>query len=141
MSMSMIRRIGHFEDLAQHANPQLRSVGQQLLSGVQRAVPKPIGPAMSTFEQPMRAAGSAAAFRKFAGMTPERFAALVGGVGGAAYGGAHEALSNEDSTALSVIAHALGAGAAGAGLGYGAGRAGRHAGFERGFLRGSRLGV
>jgi hypothetical protein len=43
-NMQMIRRIMHFEDLAQHANPQLQQVGQSLLGNVQRAVPKAVAP-------------------------------------------------------------------------------------------------
>ncbi len=43
-NMQMIRRLMHFENLAQHANPQLQQVGQNLLGNVQRIVPKAVAP-------------------------------------------------------------------------------------------------
>lgn len=43
-NLAMLRRLNHFEELAAHANPQLKAVGQRLLNQVATAVPKPIAP-------------------------------------------------------------------------------------------------
>jgi hypothetical protein len=44
-NMQMIRRMMHFEDLAQHANPMIRQTGQKLLANASKAVPQAIAPA------------------------------------------------------------------------------------------------
>lgn len=43
-NMQMIRRLMHFEDLANHAHPAVRQAGQKLLADASKAVPKTIAP-------------------------------------------------------------------------------------------------
>lgn len=43
-NMQMIRRLMHFEDLANHAHPAVRQAGQKLLSDASRVIPKPVAP-------------------------------------------------------------------------------------------------
>lgn len=53
-NMGMIRRMMHFEDLARHANPQVKAVGGRLLENAARVVPKsfaPMGPLASHLPQ------------------------------------------------------------------------------------------
>jgi hypothetical protein len=69
-NMAMLRRIGHFEGLANHSNPELKSIGQRLLGNLQRTPPKPIGPQINQSLPAVTSAPKAPPMATFNGVRP-----------------------------------------------------------------------